>query len=126
VGPATAGSIVAWFAGHGGLVDRLLAVGVEPETDAGAPVSDVFAGKTFVFTGALERFTRDAAEALVRRLGGRAAGSVSRKTDFVVAGPGAGGKLAKATELGVPVVDEEGFGAMLPEEERLELMGPGG
>jgi len=126
VGPATAASIVAWFEAHGALVDKLFAVGVEPEAESGAPVSDHFAGRTFVFTGSLERFTREAAEALVHRLGGRAAGSVSRKTDFVVAGPGAGGKLAKAAELGIPVLDEAGFGELLPEAERTELFGPAG
>lgn len=114
VGPATAASVVRWFGAHGDLVDRLLAVGVEPAPESGSAESDHFAGKVFVFTGALERFTREQAEALVRRLGGRASGSVSRQTSFLVAGPGAGSKLAKATDLGVSVLTEDEFAALLP------------
>jgi DNA ligase (NAD+) len=72
-----------------------------------------FAGKTFVFTGALTRFTREEAEALVERAGGRAAGSVSRNTSYLVAGERAGSKLVRARELGVPVITQEEFLAML-------------
>jgi len=89
-----------------GLVERLLKhVTV---LDAEKPTSDSpVAGKTVVFTGALERFTRDEAKAMAQRLGAKVAGSVSPKTDYLVAGPGAGSKLKKAKEAGVTVLTED-------------------
>ena len=71
------------------------------------------AGKTVVVTGTIEGFSREEAEEAIRAAGGKPAGSVSKKTDYVVAGPGAGSKLAKAQELGVPVLDADGFRALL-------------
>ena len=75
----------------------------------GSPV----AGKTVVFTGTLEKMTRDEAKAMAERLGAKVAASVSKKTDLVVAGPGAGSKLKAAAELGVKVVDEDGWFALI-------------
>jgi DNA ligase (NAD+) len=76
--------------------------------DAEKPKKDsVVAGKTVVFTGSLEKMTRDEAKATAERLGAKAAGSVSKKTDYVVAGPGAGSKLAEAKKLNVPVLTED-------------------
>lgn len=116
IGPRTATEIQSWFEDEDNLalVDRLLKNGVAP-VEAEAPQSDLFAGKTFVFTGKLERFTREQAEAAVASLGGKAAGSVSKATTYLVAGPGAGSKLAKAEQLKVEVLNEDQFLAMLPE-----------
>jgi DNA ligase (NAD+) len=114
VGPSLAHEVYAYFHGPGGeLVKKLLEAGVTPQAEE--PVGDgPFSGKTFVFTGTLESISRPDAEALVRKLGGKAAGSVSSKTDYVVAGPGAGSKLEKAQKLKVSVLDEEQFKALLP------------
>jgi DNA ligase (NAD+) len=116
IGPRTASEIEQWFQDeeNKAMVDELLALGVRPEEGA-APTSDLFAGKTFVFTGKLEKFSREEAEAAVIGLGGKAAGSVSKNTSYVVAGPGAGSKLAKAEQLKVEVLDEDAFLALLPE-----------
>lgn len=97
------------------VMDKLVNAGVVPVLPAPrpAPTGGPFAGKTVVFTGTLERRSREDAEDLVRGLGAKTSGSVSAKTDLLVAGPGAGTKLEKAKQLGVKVVDEEGFEAML-------------
>jgi DNA ligase (NAD+) len=97
------------------LMDKLVKAGVVPVLPT--PIARVpagpFAGKTIVFTGTLERRSREDAEELVRGLGAKTSASVSAKTDLLVVGPGAGTKLERAKQLGVKVVDEEGFEAML-------------
>lgn len=117
IGPRTAAEIQEWFEEpeNQALLDDLLASGVDP-TLPDRPVGDLFAGQTLVFTGKLERLARDEAEAIVRKLGGKTAGSVSKQTTLIVAGPGAGSKLAKAAELGIEVIDEDTFVARLPAE----------
>ena len=91
--------------------DRLRAAGVKTE-DKSKSTTDLderFVGKQFVLTGKLESFTRDEARSLIEARGGRVNSSVSKKTDYVVAGEEAGSKLDKANELGVAVIDEEEF-----------------
>jgi DNA ligase (NAD+) len=113
VGPNMAEEIEQYFKGHGGeLVKKLLKAGVEPQ--ATEPVGEgPFTGKTFVFTGTMETMSRPDAEALVRKMGGKAASSVSAKTDYVVAGPSAGSKLERAQKLKVAILDEEQFLALV-------------
>ena len=108
IGPAVVESLVDFFAEphNARELDRLAGeVTIEPmpRQAEGHPL----AGKTIVFTGALERMTRDEAKALAERLGAKVSGSISAKTNIVVAGPGAGSKLSKARELGVETIDEE-------------------
>jgi DNA ligase (NAD+) len=110
IGPQVAQSIVTFFRNPENIavIGRMLEEGVNPAREE-KKIGGRFAGKTFVFTGALTRFTRDEAKKMVENEGGHAAGSVSRKTDFVVAGAEAGSKLAKARELGVKILSEEEF-----------------
>jgi DNA ligase (NAD+) len=114
IGPNMAREVHLYFQGHGGeLVGKLVAAGVRPQA-VEAPGEGPLTGKSFVFTGTLETMSRPDAEALVRKLGGKAASSVSAKTSYVVAGPGAGSKLEKAQKLKVAILDEEQFLALLP------------
>lgn len=119
VGEIVAGSIVEFFADPSiaTQVDRLLAHGVKPrpeEVQQDSPIS----GKTIVVTGTLEKLDRRQAEALIESLGGKAAGSVSKKTDYVLAGESAGSKLTKARELGVRVLNEQEFFELIGETKR--------
>jgi DNA ligase (NAD+) len=118
IGPTLAGQLATWFGPGGsgqGVLEDLADAGVEVELPAprAAAAEGPLAGKTVVVTGTIEGFSREEAEAAVRAAGGKPGGSVSKKTDYVVAGPGAGSKLAKAEELGIPVLDADGFRALL-------------
>lgn len=114
IGPRTASEIEEWFGipENQEMIQALLDAGVAPVEPSG-PTSDRFAGQVWVFTGKLERFTREQAEELVISMGGKAAGSVSKNTSGVVAGPGAGSKLEKANSLGVKTYTEEEFITLL-------------
>lgn len=118
VGPQVAESIRTFFHNSGNLqvIERMFAAGVKPTVED-KRMSGRFSGKTFVFTGALDRFTRDDAKRMVEKEGGHAAGSVSKKTDFVIAGADAGSKLEKARALGVTVLTEDEFLKMLTSED---------
>jgi DNA ligase (NAD+) len=108
IGPVIANSVISYFAHpyQRGLYDRLVAQVRVRDAEAVAANSSV-SGKTVVFTGTLEKMGRDEAKAQAERLGAKVSGSVSKKTDIVVAGPGAGSKLKAATELGITVLTED-------------------
>ena len=117
IGLTVAESVRDWFDDDGNrqLCDRLRAAGVrtELEKQSRTEVDERFAGKQFVLTGKMESYTRDEARALIEAKGGRVNSSVSKKTDFVIAGEDAGSKLDKANTLGVTVLDEAGFSKMI-------------
>ena len=114
VGGIVAASVVEFFSfpENREMVERLLAAGVHPEHRSDV-ISDVLSGKTIVVTGTLPTLSREAAEKLIARHGGKPSGSVSKKTAFVLAGEKAGSKLDKAQALGIPVIDEAAFLDML-------------
>lgn len=115
VGPVVARAALAWFSSEAGerTLRRLRELGIAPEGGSAGGGDSAFAGKTFVLTGTLEKMSRGEAAEKIRALGGNVSSSVSRKTNFVIAGPGAGSKLAEAQSLGVAVLDEAQFLAML-------------
>lgn len=133
VGGIIADAVIDWFEvdWHREIVERWAAAGVRfaipghPGPGAAAAAGGVLAGLTVVATGSLEGYTREGAQEAILQAGGKAASSVSKKTDFVAAGPGAGSKLAKAEELGLRILDAAGFhllvtqgpGALPPAEE---------
>ncbi|WP_211336029.1 NAD-dependent DNA ligase LigA [Bogoriella caseilytica] len=115
VGPTIAASLKAWFEEdwHLEIIERWAAAGVRMAEERDESVARTLEGLTVVVTGSLEGFTRDSAKEAILIRGGKAAGSVSKKTDFVVVGDNAGSKEAKARELGRPILDENGFVALL-------------
>jgi len=117
IGLTVAESVHDWFddEGNRALCDRLRAAGVRTEAErrSSAQADERLAGKQFVLTGTLASFTRDEARALIEARGGRVNSSVSKKTDYVVAGEAAGSKLDKAESLGVAIIDETAFKEML-------------
>jgi DNA ligase (NAD+) len=115
IGPVVASNVVAYFSdsGNAAIVDRLLAAGVSwPRLEVKIATGEM-SGKTFVLTGTLSGMTRDAAREAIAARGGKVSGSVSKKTHYVVAGADSGSKLAKALELGITVLDEAAFLALL-------------
>ncbi|WP_043447283.1 NAD-dependent DNA ligase LigA [Arthrobacter sp. L77] len=115
VGPTIAVALTEWFAEdwHREIVDRWAAAGVRMEDEVDESTPRTLEGLTVVVTGSLERYNRDEAKEAIITRGGKAAGSVSKNTSYVVAGENAGTKLEKAETLGIPVLDEEGFTALL-------------
>ena len=116
MGEITAKNVVEWLSSEQSkhLIDSLHRHGVNM-TSFSEPVGDKLAGKTFVLTGTLERFTREEASEMIEKLGGKVSGSVSKKTSYVVAGEAAGSKLKKANDLGIPVLSEEDFLQLIQE-----------
>jgi DNA ligase (NAD+) len=120
VGPVVAESIVDFFAEthNREVVERLVAAGLRwPENEGRIEAArGPLAGKVLVLTGALPSLSRDEAKALIEAAGGKVSGSVSKKTDYVVAGAEAGSKLDKARELNVRVIDEAGLRELVKDE----------
>ena len=117
VGDIVAGSILDFFGDPSisAQVDSLLDHGVIPEPVENTTLASPISGKTVVVTGTLPSYSRKEAEALIEKYGGKAAGSVSKKTDYVLAGEAAGSKLDKAKQLGIPVLDEAAFRELIGE-----------
>ena len=118
VGPVIAASVREWFDSetddwHGEIVRRWEAAGVRMVDDRDESMPRTLEGKTVVVTGSMEGFTRDGAKEAIIARGGKASGSVSKNTDWVVVGPGAGSKETKARELGLPILDEAEFVRLL-------------
>ena len=119
IGPVVAASVHGFFEvpENRRLIERLRSAGLklEEERPAGGTQSRPLTGKTFVVTGTLTKYTRDEIQDRIKALGGKAASSVSKKTDYVVAGENAGSKLANAHKLGVAVLSEDEFDSMIRE-----------
>jgi DNA ligase (NAD+) len=115
VGPTIAESVIEWFTvdWHRAIVDKWEAAGVSMADERDESTPRTLEGLTIVVTGSLVDFSRDSAKEAVVSRGGKAAGSVSKNTDYVVVGDNAGTKADKAEQLGVPVLDEGGFKVLL-------------
>ncbi len=115
VGPTIADAVIEWFAvdWHVEIVDKWAAAGVAMADERDESVARTLEGLTVVVTGSLQDFSRDSAKEAIIARGGKAAGSVSKNTDYVVIGDNAGSKADKAEQLGVPILDEAGFVALL-------------
>lgn len=118
VGPTIAASVREWLAGpesgwHNAIIDRWAAAGVSMADERDESVARTLEGLTIVATGSLVDFTRDSVKEAIISRGGKASGSVSKKTDYVVVGDNAGSKADKAEQLGVPMLDEEQFKVLL-------------
>jgi DNA ligase (NAD+) len=114
-GDVLADNIVKWFASseNADLTEALRESGVRLSEEKADDGDKPYMGKTFVLTGTLQNYTRDEAKAIIERLGGKASGSVSKKTDYVIAGEAAGSKLQKANDLGITVLTEDEFVKMI-------------
>ncbi|MBF6215333.1 NAD-dependent DNA ligase LigA [Nocardia puris] len=115
VGPTIAAAVVEWFTvdWHRAIVEKWRAAGVRMRDERDESIARTLEGLSIVVTGSLQGFSRDGAKEAILMRGGKAAGSVSKKTAFVVIGDAPGSKAAKAEELGVPILDEEGFVRLL-------------
>ena len=118
VGPIVARGLVEFFRDSDNLkiLEKLSQHGLNPTIDVSARNAGIFSGLSFVFTGKLEHFNRDSARVMVESLGGASANSISKKTDYLVAGPGAGSKIEKANKLGVKIITEDEFRTMVGAE----------
>ena len=123
VGPTIAEAVVEWFAvdWHAAIVDAWAAAGVRMADERDASIDRTLEGLTIVVTGSLEGYTRDSVKEAIIVRGGKASGSVSKKTDYVVVGGNAGTKADKAEQLGVPMLDEAGFRRLLADGPPPEL-----
>ena len=115
VGPTIAEAVIEWFGvdWHVEIVEKWARAGVTMADERDESIERTLEGLTIVVTGSLVDFSRDSAKEAILSRGGKAAGSVSKKTDYVVVGDNAGSKADKAEQLGVPVLDEDGFKALL-------------
>lgn len=118
VGPIVARGLVEFFKDVDNLeiLEKLSQHGLNPSIDVSARNEGMFSGLTFVFTGKLEHYNRDSAREIVESLGGTTANTISKKTDYLVAGPGAGSKIEKAHKLGVDILTEDEFRSMVGAE----------